>query len=836
MHNKFFGVVAIFLIQWQTNAQTLTKTQLATAPEPSVYSNIEWIDLDADGDMDFIALFSDPNDDANSFVKVYQNANGAYTEQPGAFGSSSMDPRSYAFNDGDGDGDIDLLFLDNEGVKIAANNGDFTFVIQYTTVSNPSNLRVEIHWQDLDGDLDLDIVFDTFTYMNIEGVHHPALHNMPPYTRNRSWADVDNDGYLDMVATKGQSQGVNPLFLFLNQGDGLFKEKEKLSPGFLDGGQTQWLDADADHDLDLFITEEGEKSTLLENVFIESGTVGFQEVVSFKTLSNTKADVGDLDLDGLPDIIITGQGFPRFETYLYRNTSTAGEINFAESNLQINPYLVSNFKLVDIDSDSDLDLFILGWDDDAYSIRAQNVYNVIPGSSRPVPAVPANLASAVGEVVTLSWEDSNEGTVFFDLSITLDGVPFNPGLATSSGWFLMPDILALQNTSNVTLQNLPPGSYQWKVQAFDHAYRASGFSGSSAFTVIEAPGSLSLVMQAYNRVDIAWQYSGTATEFSVQRRSTNSALSEIGRVAGNTMTFTDAAVPPNEHVEYVIKAIKNGSYSAPSHSVAFYSAQFDEIPFNPAGPNIIAASGISADLDQDQDFDLAFVGRVDDEYSTSISLRNNGAGVYSEAAFLPGAEELGEPIVSRDLDNDGDIDIVAVVGTAGAGFKVAVYKNNGTAVFTKSFETVAYPGISQVVSEDMNQDGLPDLMINRTLGNNAANPPTYELLYQTAAGSFVDSKVNFLTDDTSTIGLGDFHLADMNNDGFTDVVFSGGYNVNAKLFLNLKGDAFREESFGLTSLTDPAFFDFNGDGVLDVLQRGFQVLYLHNGLGGAQFG
>ncbi|MCQ8205671.1 FG-GAP-like repeat-containing protein, partial [Vibrio parahaemolyticus] len=87
----------------------------------------------------------------------------------------------------DADGDIDLLFLDNEGVKIAVNNGNFTFVIQYTTISNPNNWHTEIHWQDLDRDQDLDIVFDMFTYMNVAGVYHPALHNMPFYTRNRSW-------------------------------------------------------------------------------------------------------------------------------------------------------------------------------------------------------------------------------------------------------------------------------------------------------------------------------------------------------------------------------------------------------------------------------------------------------------------------------------------------------------------------------------------------------------------------------------------------------------------------------------------------------------------------
>ncbi|HET6544666.1 MAG TPA: T9SS type A sorting domain-containing protein [Chryseolinea sp.] len=834
MHNKFFGVVAIFLIQWQTDAQTLSKTQLTIFPEPNVYSHIEWVDVDGDNDMDLVELYSDPADDSKSFVKVYQNTNGTYDEKLNAFSVASIDPRSYAFNDPDGDGDVDFLFLDNEGIKIAINNGNFAFVIENTTISNPNNWHTEIHWQDLDRDQDLDIIFDIFTYMNVAGVYHQALHNMPVYTRNRSWADVNNDGYLDMVATKGQN-GIDPLFLFINQGDGLFKESKLLSPGFLDLGETQWLDADADGDLDLFITEDGEKCTLFENKFSLSGVVDLQRAVSFKTLSNPKADVGDLNLDGLPDLIITGQGFPRFETYLYRNSSTSEEIKFVETDLEINPYYVSNFKLVDIDTDLDLDLFVFGWNDGEYSERTQEIYNINPGSTRPQPAVPSNLTSIVGEQVALSWDHNpDQGAAFYDLALVLDGVPFTSGVALHDGYLLMPDVINFHAAKQLTLQNLPPGNYEWRVQAFDHAHRSSGFSEPGSFTVVEAPTALALDVLAYNKVELTWQYGGTATAFAILRRSTNGALTEIGTVPGNTLIFVDSAVPPNEHVEYVVKAVSNGSYSAPSITVAYYSAQFDELPFNPAGPNVITAAGTTADFDQDQDFDIGFVGRIDNLDGTSKLLSNNGSGTYSGLTFLPAGEVLAGPIITRDMDNDGDIDVCVIVGNAGVGRKVAVYKNNGSS-FTKSFETSAYEEVSQLASEDMNHDGLPDLMIKRTAGNSEGSPITYQLLYQTTANNFIDSKVIFLKEPNTAGGLGNFYLADLNNDGFTDVIFSGTGPVKAKLFVSLSGNAFKETSFGLSSLDDPAFFDFNGDGKMDIMQRGLQVLYLYNGMGGAQF-
>ena len=107
------------------------------------------------------------------------------------------------------------------------------------------------------------------------------------------------------------------------------------------------------------------------------------------------------------------------------------------------------------------------------------------------------------------------------------------------------------------------------------------------------------------------------------------------------------------------------SYSAPSATVAYYSAQFDELPFNPAGPNIITAAGTAADFDQDQDYDMGFVGRIDDLDGTSKLLINNGSGTYSGVAFLPAGEVLAGPIITRDMDNDGDIDVCAIVGSAG---------------------------------------------------------------------------------------------------------------------------------------------------------------------------
>ena len=180
----------------------------------------------------------------------------------------------------------------------------------------------------------------------------------------------------------------------------------------------------------------------------------------------------------------------------------------------------------------------------------------------------------VGEQVSLSWDhNADQGAAFYDLALDLDGVPFTSGVALHNGYLLMPDVINFHTAKQLTLQNLPPGNYEWRVQAFDHAHRASGFSEPGSFTVVEAPTALALNVLAYNKVELTWQYAGTATGFAILRRSTNSPLAEIGTVPGNTLIFVDPAVPPNEHVEYVVKAVSNGQlFRAQCYRCVLFSA------------------------------------------------------------------------------------------------------------------------------------------------------------------------------------------------------------------------------------------------------------------------
>ncbi|MDP6037354.1 MAG: VCBS repeat-containing protein, partial [Candidatus Latescibacteria bacterium] len=116
--------------------------------------------------------------------------------------------------------------------------------------------------------------------------------------------DVDQDGFLDVFVT-----GATENFLYINQGDGTFKNRSESA-----GVQTTptvsaplFLDYDNDGDSDLFMAAPGDQM-LYENRMIPDGTLEFLNV-SYEAgvghlAQGFSAISADVNNDGLPDIYV----------------------------------------------------------------------------------------------------------------------------------------------------------------------------------------------------------------------------------------------------------------------------------------------------------------------------------------------------------------------------------------------------------------------------------------------------------------------------------------------------------------------------------------------------
>lgn len=134
------------------------------------------------------------------------------------------------------------------------------------------------------------------------------------------------------------------------------------------------------------------------------------------------------------------------------------------------------------------------------------------------------------------------------------------------------------------------------------------------------------------------------------------------------------------------------------------------------------ASVFAADLDNDGDKDLAVVNA---EYwfyglnSTISVLNNNGDGTFSTKVDYS-AEGSPVSVFASDLDNDGDLDLVAtnygccdygIPECPGEGNTISVLTNNGDGTFVPKTDYRVGVSPASVVAFDLNGDGDEDLAV-----------------------------------------------------------------------------------------------------------------------------
>jgi hypothetical protein len=256
--------------------------------------NVVHADVDNDGRLDLLVLrgggfFADCE---FPLSLLRQDRDGHFVDVTEAAGLAIAGPiRCATFGDIDRDGDLDL-FLGYEsertdtGVRFPCRlfvndgKGHFTDVTAKSGIDNPDRV--------------IGAVF----------------------------ADFDGDGAADLYV----SNFLAPNRLFMNRGDGTFREEAKLRgvDGPLASGPVAVFDADNDGDLDLFVTWQHHYRQIrsvaawyidhtieddCQHLFANDGKGHFTDVTAERGLRRvcnaTGVNVGDVDNDGWPDLYIT---------------------------------------------------------------------------------------------------------------------------------------------------------------------------------------------------------------------------------------------------------------------------------------------------------------------------------------------------------------------------------------------------------------------------------------------------------------------------------------------------------------------------------------------------
>lgn len=289
----------------------------------------------------------------------------------GIVSNDGGDSRSVNWADVNNDGLIDLFISNGLSVGernfLYINKGNFVFekLDTNSVLLRDKSQYDGASWADIDNDGDLDLMVVTWygkknaLYINegnlqFKKIRTGAIATDITYSECIAWGDYDKDGKLDAYLSNSFGNYKNNLYR--GNGDSTFT-KIITGPAISDANSSRsihWVDIDADHDLDLFVCNENNEN---ENLYINNNDGTFSRNLSTALVKQGRntitASWADYDNDGDLDVFLGNDGSAN---QLFKND---GNLNFIEQNFPTDSFEYTfGSSWADVDNDADLDLFI----------------------------------------------------------------------------------------------------------------------------------------------------------------------------------------------------------------------------------------------------------------------------------------------------------------------------------------------------------------------------------------------------------------------------------------------------------------------------------------------
>ncbi len=325
------------------------------------------LDLDGDGDLDLLTF-------ERGVSRWFRNERaGGFVEAPLYDDGPDLEQKVAAFVSGDldGDGDLDVYAYGASGNhRLSLNQGDGRMrTDQPGLATGQSPERVNAAYAvDMvgNGRLDLYLIAEkgprphNYLYYNQGGAafRRKAHGEQDSHSFLSFWGDLNGDGAPDLLLPDQDRTG-----LYLNRGDGRFEKRESG----IDRGATGWqgalVDLDVDGDLDLVLGDRGIAA------YFNDGAARFQrrdglfgpssDHFPFSTETTSVCNVGDIDHDGFPDLLVQTvvEGETRLRLFVRR---ADGRYEDVAPSAGLDDKTGRTAVFADWDDDGDLDIFIGG--------------------------------------------------------------------------------------------------------------------------------------------------------------------------------------------------------------------------------------------------------------------------------------------------------------------------------------------------------------------------------------------------------------------------------------------------------------------------------------------
>lgn len=726
------------------------------------YLNYFLKDIDGDGIVEIFVDEKAYSSDIKPIALLKKNEDNVYREVQ-KFSQRNYYSDNFVETDINLDGRPDYYFLGNDGKHhVLVQRPDHSFVDTELAVTADSELV---------GDAEFGVsgsYVHKFTKpkINMSGFSMPGgdSHHVSKFDNISLSVDVNFDGYPDLIDT--QKGGA-----FLSLGDGCTYYAAEL------GGQIELGDFNGDglQDLVIFDSESGQVSVRL------SSSEGYSEKNLVKNNALSKMFVHDFDKDGDLDILLAMNSTATGYSFLiFYSNDGKGSFKKIENSYQA---AYSFNECIDMEGDGSFS--IIASDNENSGVILFNV----PSAMKPQPKV--LLSERFSDFIAIDYDNDGRTELLYrtyDGASRYHNVEYSPSANTVPVSDAMPSVLVDGDKGFIRVE--------WKSAAdretssadityevgvgtakgdYSYARINAGRENSALIrTVGWAPGEYYVAVRAVDGAGMTGTYSASTTYSHIAAQPDFVIGSSLGTV-GKEIDVTLLS-PYNPEFTY--------SYDGGEGSVVKMGENGDcTITFASHGEKTIKLTVVD--------------GR-------NVTTASRDIKVYASST-LANADPDNRLSAYADLDGDGMAERLNVM----------LEVNDGNGNFTpvgKMFNTEnLWLHGSQVI--DWNLDGMPDILMN---GNMLVNEGDIDFSKETPSVTVIGS-------DNSTASYDGMQwngwLMDFDNDGRVDVLGSIGSSESG-VYRNLGNNTFKYNPIPDIYMASSAVYDFNNDGLLDILSIG----------------
>ncbi len=688
--------------------------------------------------------------------------------------------RSYADKtwvvDLDNDGKVDVVRLHYSSLIWHKNKGSIDFEEERLIIEQDEEIEAgSISFEDLDGDGDFDFVFPDNNASSLKWLKNDGAGNFSKEELNvgtiedvkyTQIVDLNNDEKSDLLVITHELNNRRLLF-FENLGFNQFSDRNYIIDTYGDTFSVLTADIDGDDKIDIIKYSADTSIYCFKNL----GNTIFdtEKKIAAVSKSIAKVFIEDIDQDNDSDIICFQRDDDRVVWLEQLSDGTFSDEKVISNQLLTN---LIDIEPVDIDGDNDLDII---------AISEEPVISLFRFTEQGLYSGPHTISE--NATTSMGW-----GMESADVDNDGDMDLLTTGFFHGFSWY---ENLDSKENLNESFRLLKGNSFGLQ---------------SAAFVDIDADGFLDILTASKTANGLIWYRNLDGTG----KFSNYHIIESPGCVA---MCYGD--LDGDSDLDIVTSSRYCGRYGCTGH-ISWYENLDGHGSFSKK--KILLASQPSTDLhitDIDGDSDLDIVA-ISYNNSKIIWFENEyGKGIFNEAQILNTQLNNFSRLLPVDLDNDGDTDLIA---SSGSENKVVWYENeHGIGTFGQTQAIGDLIEADNLLHFDIDNDGDEDII--------CSSPKEGISWFEN-----LDNASSFnLASDITLKGCSAIHLADIDNDGYVDLL--SGSNGN----LNWHGYDKHTHAFSPAQLIDSlsnliqsiATGDVDNDGDLDVTAAASKPVFIN---------